>query len=268
MNADSARDRLVVFGDDRSSGADVGWLWINSQRWPGWSLDVLTAERPPIGAPVPAEEARPHPVQGSPTRTTFAEPGFARVRFLEARADPRSALCAYGDASLMVVGTSSSGLGPWHIGSTTEWLLHGPPTPLLLARSGRAVRRVLIAADGSSHASAAIGAFLDLPWSTETEARVLTVKDGTLDPEAVTESVLSRLADNGVSGEARIAAGSPHRLVLAETAASDIDLIVAGTRGLSGLRRLRLGSTASAVARHAPCSVLVAQSRSDDPEDA
>lgn len=35
------------------------------------------------------------------------------------------------------------------------------------------------------------------------------------------------------------------------------DLVVLGTRGLSGLRRAVMGSTASAVVHHARCSVLV-----------
>jgi nucleotide-binding universal stress UspA family protein len=35
------------------------------------------------------------------------------------------------------------------------------------------------------------------------------------------------------------------------------DLVVVGTRGLGRLQRMVLGSTATAVVRHAPCSVLV-----------
>jgi nucleotide-binding universal stress UspA family protein len=38
------------------------------------------------------------------------------------------------------------------------------------------------------------------------------------------------------------------------------DLIVVGSRGKGGLRRLLLGSVAEFVARHAPCSVLIARS--------
>lgn len=36
-----------------------------------------------------------------------------------------------------------------------------------------------------------------------------------------------------------------------------VQLIVVGTRGLSGFRKLLLGSTSSALVSHAPCSVLV-----------
>ena len=44
----------------------------------------------------------------------------------------------------------------------------------------------------------------------------------------------------------------------------DNDLIVVGSHGRRGLRRLILGSTAEATVRHATCSVLVARARPDD----
>jgi nucleotide-binding universal stress UspA family protein len=37
----------------------------------------------------------------------------------------------------------------------------------------------------------------------------------------------------------------------------DIDLIVIGTRGRTGLKRLLMGSVANAVVQHAHCSVLL-----------
>ncbi len=38
-----------------------------------------------------------------------------------------------------------------------------------------------------------------------------------------------------------------------------VDLIVIGTRGLSGFKKLLIGSVSSGVVTHAPCSVLVAR---------
>lgn len=40
-----------------------------------------------------------------------------------------------------------------------------------------------------------------------------------------------------------------------------VDLIVIGSRSLNALDRLLLGSTSEAVARHAPCAVLVVRPR-------
>jgi nucleotide-binding universal stress UspA family protein len=41
------------------------------------------------------------------------------------------------------------------------------------------------------------------------------------------------------------------------------DLVALGTRGLTGMRRLHHGSTAGAIARAAPCSVLLACAEPD-----
>ena len=258
MSAAAAKSQ-VVFGDDGSAGADRAWLWLNSQHWSGWRLTVLTAERPPFGPPVAEELSNPHPAEGEPRRQVFAEARFADVELLEAQADPRIALCGFDAAGLLVVGPAAGGLGPTNIGSTTEWLLHRPPAPLLIARSGRPVRRVLIGTDGSEHARAAVDAFAALPWAASTEATVIAVKDGSIDADDVARSLAEDLTARGVPSTWRVAAGSPHGVLLDEVVEAGIDLVVVGTRGLTGLERLRLGSTASAVARHAPCSVLVAE---------
>ncbi len=39
----------------------------------------------------------------------------------------------------------------------------------------------------------------------------------------------------------------------------EADLIVVGTRGLSGMAAVRAGSIATSLASHAPCSVLMAR---------
>jgi hypothetical protein len=36
-------DNAMVLGDDGSAGADLAWRWIMAHRWPGWSLEVVTA---------------------------------------------------------------------------------------------------------------------------------------------------------------------------------------------------------------------------------
>lgn len=55
--------------------------------------------------------------------------------------------------------------------------------------------------------------------------------------------------------EQLVTSGTAGREVVATAKAKDVDLIVIGTSGEGGMKRL-LGSTTSAVMHHAPCDVL------------
>ena len=54
----------------------------------------------------------------------------------------------------------------------------------------------------------------------------------------------------------RLERGVPHEEIVSVATADGADLIVMGTRGLSGLERFFLGSVADRVIRTAPCPVL------------
>jgi nucleotide-binding universal stress UspA family protein len=60
---------------------------------------------------------------------------------------------------------------------------------------------------------------------------------------------------NGISAQAEIVNAATE---------GNIDLIVLGTRGLTGLAHLLVGSTAERVVQHAPCPVMVVREREHD----
>jgi universal stress protein A len=62
------------------------------------------------------------------------------------------------------------------------------------------------------------------------------------------------------SAEQLVSSGPAGRELIAAAKAGDVDLIVIGTSGEGGVKRL-LGSTTSAVMHHAPCDVLSIASR-------
>jgi nucleotide-binding universal stress UspA family protein len=70
-----------------------------------------------------------------------------------------------------------------------------------------------------------------------------------------------RLARAGRATTWNVREGDPARAIVDEAEARHADLIVMGTRGLTGFDRLVLGSVARNVLTHAHCSVLVVHPR-------
>lgn len=257
MDEERTRTRTLTFGDDGSPAADVGWLFINEHRWDDWQLDVVHAVMPPIGAPVARDRAVLHPWTPPEPRQPFLEAGFVAVRQLTAETDPRLALGI--DSDLLVIGPRGPGLlKALHLGSTADWLLLHPPAPLLIVRHGRPTRRVVVCADGSPHAELAARVLAGLPWVAGLAVTVLVVDDGRVDVPAATHVMLDVLDPCGVDVRVTVATGRPTPAIDHHLLEHRPDLVVLGTRGLTGLQHLRVGSTASAIARAAAGNVLVA----------
>lgn len=190
---------------------------------------------------------------------------------------------AFG-ADLVIVG--SRGHGPIRsalLGSFSAELVDQAPYPVLVARRP-SVRRVLAAYDGSPAASRAIelasewGVFRSRPIAVVSVAKppilwhagiaqgiyreVMVDYDQTL---AGLEAEHAELASQAAQllqrdvGEVRsmVRTGDPAEQILAVADDDEIDLVIMGSRGQTGLSRALLGSVASHVLHHATCSVLV-----------
>ena len=253
-----SEQRTLVFGDDASPAADIAWLFVNTHRWPDWRLEVVTAQEPDVaGMVLPSGGTVLHPWVSPQTRTVFAEAQFAQVAELAAVGDPRVVLSRASD--LLVIGPRGPGLlKALHLGSTADWLLLHPPAPLLIARHGGLVRTAVVCADGSPHADRVIDVLARLPWVDQLAVTVMAVDDRRIDVDAAVDRARRRLAGAGCTLDVRVETGAPTATIDAHLVEAAPDLVALGTRGLTGLRHLRLGSTASAVARTAACSVLVA----------
>jgi nucleotide-binding universal stress UspA family protein len=184
---------------------------------------------------------------------------------------------------LLVVGTR--GLGPLTsalVGSVSEELVDHAPCPVLVAR-GTALRRVLLAEDGSPDAQAASALLLHWPIFRGGEVRVVSVAErpdlGATTHEAgvaaagrvaqaalatadqLAQTTVDRLSRGGLRADTAVRQGDPAAEILAAAGDWSADLIVIGTRGQTGLTRLLHGSVARKVLRHAHCSVLVERRR-------
>jgi nucleotide-binding universal stress UspA family protein len=65
------------------------------------------------------------------------------------------------------------------------------------------------------------------------------------------------LRDTGLDGEVAVLPGSAAEVIVDYAETVGAELLVAGTHGRSGFKRLALGSTAASLTERAPCSVLV-----------
>jgi nucleotide-binding universal stress UspA family protein len=141
-----------------------------------------------------------------------------------------------------------------------------------------ALKKILVPRDFSDCGDAAVHYVLDLARRVGAEVHLLFVEILYADAyipvtvqKAPEEAILEKLladVNGGLSGEA----GPPVRVVCAVkrdvaaapaivryAAGHDVDLVVMGTHGRRGLRRLLMGSAAEEVVRTAPCPVLVAR---------
>lgn len=137
------------------------------------------------------------------------------------------------------------------------------------------VMRLLLAADGSEPSRAAVGLVAEMALPAGSVVRVLSVAPepglggefGAVGYERLTEELCRQArsivkdAAAALGGlprvEIAVRVGEPQREIVAEAQAWGAHLIVMGSHGRTGLRRLLMGSVAEYVMRHAPCPVEI-----------
>lgn len=123
-------------------------------------------------------------------------------------------------------------------------------------------RRILIAYDGSDHAKKAVQHAIELAKAFGSALYVITVA---ADPSQVSldrakktaEEATKTIASAGLKAEAEVRSGTPATEILNYAEEKEVDLIVMGSRGLSAIQRLVLGSVSQAVASRAKMPVLI-----------
>ena len=162
-------------------------------------------------------------------------------------------------------------LAHWMLGSVARAVVTTAPCTVQIVRDlteGRAHtldsgRRVLLATDGSEASAAAARALAQRPWPEGSEFRVVSVEEpwvltpsGVRNLEAVS-NVEQVLASAGLNATGAVLSGNAKEAILDEARKFAADLIVVGSHGRRGFRRLLLGSVSEAVAMNAHCSVVV-----------
>lgn len=195
---------------------------------------------------------------------------------------------------LVVLGTRRrSPISSFLLGSVSEWVLNEAPCSVLIVRGKIRPRKstkglnILMATDGSLDAQGAIefaGKVGFPPTTVLTLLHVVRKKvhqtAQLVTTDGIQPATFKKIAEDLLQARGRegttlleatrnalncpglkivenLAFGHEAEEVLKAAKRTRADLVVMGSRGLTGLRRFLLGSVSNKVTRHAPCSVLV-----------
>jgi nucleotide-binding universal stress UspA family protein len=190
---------------------------------------------------------------------------------------------------LIVMGTHGRrGFTHLLLGSVAEHVVRTARMPVLTVRPDSAVppagiRRILVPHDFSDHSTTAVGVAAAWARDLSAEVTLLHAVEPIVYPEfyAVdllpdemidrlrkrSEEALERAAERHVEGvdvNVKVVVGRAGDTIVAEAATHNHELVVMGTRGLSGLEHLLLGSVAENVLRRCALPLLAVR---EDPED-
>ena len=141
------------------------------------------------------------------------------------------------------------------------------------------IKRILVAIDGSENALRAVKVACEISKNNKAQLTILHVmtipaavysadvpvpfdrieEEARRKGEKFMTAATSLAEEKGIGPKTAIIQhmDSPVRAITEYAEKNDIDLIVVGTRGLGGFKRLLLGSVASGVVHYAHCSVVV-----------
>ncbi len=192
-----------------------------------------------------------------------------------------------GLADLIVVGTHGrSAVARAVLGSVSLKLVREAPCPVRVARLSEHNNplRLIIAVDGSPESEATVSEVCRRSWHVRTEVRIVAVHEvrvptnaerfaiGDLIYNQINEEDLIRLKsatyaatqklhEAGVPTTPFIEQGDPKQVLLDQARAWNADTIFMGSRGMSRVEGILLGSVSSATVAQAPCTVEVVHRR-------
>jgi nucleotide-binding universal stress UspA family protein len=152
-----------------------------------------------------------------------------------------------------------------HLGSFAAKVARNAKVPVLVGATGSVVRKMLVPIDGSEVSKRVAEHAAKIALKLGTKVTLLHVHEPSLfrmKPElcdVIAKKVFSSVADQveGVKPEQRCETGHPGKVIPHIAEMEKYDLIVMGSHGHNGVKRLLLGSVADQVLHYANQAVLI-----------
>jgi nucleotide-binding universal stress UspA family protein len=181
------------------------------------------------------------------------------------------------NCDLIVLGRKGmSGLERVLVGSVAARVIGHSRRDVLVVPRETAVgwERILFATDGSKFSEAAASKVIDFAKSYGSEVKVLSVVEvteefmarapGALEDlvtkaKAFVEDVKTKAVAEGLKAEGIVREGEAYKVITDIAGKEKVGLIIMGSHGRTGLKRLLMGSVTEKVIGYSPCPVLIAK---------
>ena len=281
---------------DGSPSADAARQAVASLAWPTGSvvhvLGVIDSEFDPVtgfGSPDPTTwiaDKRTVVQALEAAASSLREPGLAADATVMSGRPATVIVDQARELRVDLVVVGSRGRGPLAsllLGSVSAEVVDHAPCPVLVVRSPKE-GPALVAVDGSPSAEAAVTYLVANPILSDRSIEVVSVahrpgsttswevaglsaialegleerrKIERRDLEAIAARAATRLRSTGYRARWSLVEGHAPEQIIATATGLCCDLIVMGSRGMTGLKRIVLGSVARTVLLHSAASVLI-----------
>jgi nucleotide-binding universal stress UspA family protein len=212
----------------------------------------------------------------------LAQAAGVSLETLSDQGEPHERIAAAAESAgsnLIVVGLKGRGLPAAALmGSTTARVIGFSPMDVLVVPepAGISLKKILLPTDGSRYSQKAAARALEICAARGGELKVIAVLDappGFLESapqvaadllaglEKITAEVQGRAQELGLACQAEVLQGPAYQAITGEAGKWQAGLIVMGSHGRTGLKRLLMGSVTERVIGFAPCPVLVVKGR-------
>ena len=158
------------------------------------------------------------------------------------------------EKDMIIMGvTGQGGISAGRVGITAEKVIENSFCPVLTIKSGSSKFEDILLPVENEH-MAAIDLAIDSAKNINGRITVLAAK-GKTDPTELVQKVADRIAAEGVKVDTKVANGNPVDAIV--SLSGNYDLVIMGTHGRKGLKKILNGSIAERVMTNAACPVTI-----------